>query len=73
MALKLSSRAITRASSNDEKSPISDASDAELAAKADALYADLLRALTTDKPPTAALRRRLRAAAPPSDECMAGG
>ena len=53
--------------------PISDASDAELAAKDDALYADLLRALTTDKPPTIALRRRLRTASPPSDECMAGG
>ena len=53
--------------------PISDATRGEIAAKADALYAELLRALTTDAPPNAALRRRLRAAAPLSDECAAGG
>jgi len=52
--------------------PISDASPLELQAKADALYDDLLRALTTDKPPAAALRRRLRTAPLLSDACAAG-
>ena len=51
--------------------PISDASEAELAAKADALYDDLLRQLTSDGPTSAARRRRLRSATP-SAECQAG-
>jgi hypothetical protein len=53
--------------------PISSATDAELVARADALYPQLVRAITTDGPPDAALRRRLRSGKGPEGECAAGG
>ena len=51
--------------------PISDATDDELRVKADGLYADLIRQLTTDGPTSQARQRRLRSAEP-SAECLAG-
>jgi hypothetical protein len=51
--------------------PISDASVQELGAKAELLYADLRRQLTTNVPCSEARRRRLRAAEP-SALCAAG-
>jgi len=51
--------------------PISDATGAELADKADGLYSDLIRQLTTNGPTSVARRRRLRSAVP-SAECQAG-
>ena len=51
--------------------PISDASKAELEDKADELYADLMRQLTTDAPISEARKRRLRAVEP-SAMCLAG-
>lgn len=51
--------------------PISDQTEGELRAKADQLYADLLRQLTSNKPCSAARKLRLRAAQP-SALCAAG-
>ena len=51
--------------------PISDATEAELRERADGLYADLVRQLTTDGPTSQARQRRLRAAEP-SAECLSG-
>ena len=51
--------------------PISDCSAAQIAAKADVLYADLVRCLTSDKPTSAMRRRRLRSTEP-SALCQAG-
>ena len=50
--------------------PISDATAAELAGKADALYGELVRQLTSNAP-TSAARERLRQAEP-SALCLAG-
>jgi len=51
--------------------PISDASASELASKADELFADLLRQLTSAKPNSELRRSRLRSAEP-SALCLAG-
>jgi hypothetical protein len=51
--------------------PISDATPAELAQKADMLFADLHRQLTTNGPTSHARQRRLRSAQP-SALCQAG-
>jgi len=54
--------------------PISDATDAELRAKAERLFPDLVRSLTRDGPPDAALLGKLRGAAPQrGGGCGAGG
>jgi len=51
--------------------PISDASPAEIAAKADLLYADLIRQMTTSTPTSSVRRRRLRSEEP-SAACLLG-
>ena len=51
--------------------PISDATSAELAMKADDLYHDLVRQLTSNKPTSAARKRRLRSTQL-SAMCLAG-
>lgn len=51
--------------------PISDATPAEIGVKADELYADLVRQLTSNKPTSNARRNRLRTTAP-SAMCLMG-
>lgn len=51
--------------------PISDATDAEIALKADLLFDDLMYQLTNNRPTSAARRNHLRSATP-SEACLAG-